>query len=42
MNALQMAALLAKTAPVAAEGKFAGCETTQQFGGTIQNPQWLG
>lgn len=42
MNALQMAALLAKTAPVAAEGKFEGYKTTQQFDGTIQNPQWLG
>jgi hypothetical protein len=38
----QLEALLAKTAPVAAEGKFEGYKTTNTFDGTIQNPQWLG
>lgn len=38
----QVEALLAKTAPVAAEGKFEGYKTTNIFDGTIQNPQWLG
>jgi len=38
----QVEALLAKTAPVAGEGKFEGYKTTNNFDGTIQNPQWLG
>ncbi len=38
----QLEALLAKTAPVAAEGKFEGYKTTNTFDGTITNPQWLG
>jgi len=42
LDATQVEALLAKTAPVAAEGKFEGYKTTHTFDGTIQNPQWLG
>ncbi|MGZ4816163.1 MAG: aldo/keto reductase [Terriglobales bacterium] len=38
----QMAALLAKTAPVAKAGKFELYKTTHHFDGTVQNPQWLG
>lgn len=38
----QVEALLAKTAPVAGEGKFEGYKTSNTFDGTIQNPQWLG
>jgi aryl-alcohol dehydrogenase-like predicted oxidoreductase len=38
----QVEALLAKTAPVAGEGKFEGYKTTNTFDGTVQNPQWLG
>jgi predicted aldo/keto reductase-like oxidoreductase len=36
------AALLAKTAPVAGEGKFELYKTSAHFDGTAQNPQWLG
>jgi len=42
MNPQQIAALLAKTAPVASEGKFEKYKTTQSFDGTTRNPQWLG
>ncbi len=38
----QMAAILAKTAPVANAGKFELYKTTHHFDGTVQNPQWLG
>ena len=38
----QIEALLARTAPVAKEGKFEGYKMTHTFDGTIQNPQWLG
>jgi predicted aldo/keto reductase-like oxidoreductase len=38
----QMAAILAKTAPVASAGKFELYKTTHHFDGTVQNPQWLG
>ena len=38
----QMAAILAKTAPVAKEGKFELYKTSNHFDGTAQNPQWLG
>ncbi|HVZ19086.1 MAG TPA: aldo/keto reductase [Terriglobales bacterium] len=37
----QMAALLAKTAPVANAGKFELYKTSHHFDGTVQNPQWL-
>lgn len=35
-------AILAKTAPVAMEGKFELYKTTHNFDGTYKNPQWLG
>jgi aryl-alcohol dehydrogenase-like predicted oxidoreductase len=38
----EVAAILAKTAPVAAEGKFEPFKTTTEFDGTGHNPQWLG
>lgn len=38
----QMAALRAKTAPVASAGKFELYKTSHHFDGTVQNPQWLG
>ena len=37
-----VAALLARTAPAAAEGQFEPFKTTTGFDGTAQNPQWLG
>ena len=42
LDAQQMAALRAKTAPVANAGKFELYKTTHHFDGTVQNPQWLG
>jgi hypothetical protein len=38
----QVAAILAKTAPVAAQGEFEPFKTTTGFDGTSHNPQWLG
>jgi len=38
----QLAAILAKTAPVAAQGEFEPFKTTTDFDGTAHNPQWLG
>lgn len=38
----EVAALLAKTAAAAAEGKFELFKTSHDFDGTYQNPQWLG
>jgi len=38
----QVAAILAKTAPVAARGDFEPFKTTTGFDGTSHNPQWLG
>jgi len=38
----QMSTILAKTAPVANEGKFELYKTSHHFDGTVQNPQWLG
>jgi predicted aldo/keto reductase-like oxidoreductase len=38
----QVAAILAKTAPVAARGEFEPFKTTTGFDGTAHNPQWLG
>jgi predicted aldo/keto reductase-like oxidoreductase len=35
-------ALLGKTAPVAAEGKFEAYKSSQIYDGTTNNPQWLG
>ena len=42
MSSSEIAALLAKTAPVAAKGKYEEYKTTHNFDGTVQNPQWLG
>jgi predicted aldo/keto reductase-like oxidoreductase len=42
MDETQVAALLAKTADSAREGKFEGYKTTDNFDGTVHNPQWLG
>jgi len=38
----QVAAILAKTAPLAERGEFEPFKTTTDFDGTGQNPQWLG
>ena len=38
----QVAAILEKTAPVAARGEFEPFKTSNQFDGTAHNPQWLG
>jgi aryl-alcohol dehydrogenase-like predicted oxidoreductase len=38
----QMAALLARTAQAASEGKFELFKTTSQYDGTAANPKWLG
>ncbi len=42
MSEKEVAALLAKTAPVATAGKFELYKTTHHFDGTYQNPHWLG
>jgi aryl-alcohol dehydrogenase-like predicted oxidoreductase len=42
MSKAEIAALLKKTAPYAAEGKFEPFKTTSQYDGTAQNPKWLG
>jgi len=42
MSGEQVAAILAKTAPVAQTGQYEGYKTTNSFDGTIHNPQWLG
>jgi predicted aldo/keto reductase-like oxidoreductase len=38
----QVAAILAKTAPLATKGEFEPFKTSNQFDGTGHNPQWLG
>jgi len=38
----EVAALLARTAPAAADGQFEPFKTTTGFDGTAHNPQWLG
>ncbi len=38
----QVAALLARTAELAAAGQYEGFKTSTQFDGTSHNPQWLG
>jgi aryl-alcohol dehydrogenase-like predicted oxidoreductase len=38
----QLAALLAKTARAAADGRYERFKTTNGFDGTAQHPQWLG
>jgi predicted aldo/keto reductase-like oxidoreductase len=42
MTEEQTAALLTRTAPVAAEGRYELYKTSHNFDGTWQNPQWLG
>jgi predicted aldo/keto reductase-like oxidoreductase len=42
MSGTEVAALLAKTADAARNGKYEGYKTTHNFDGTVQNPQWLG
>ncbi len=42
MSADQVAAILAKTAPVAKSGEYELYKTSHHFDGTYQNPQWLG
>lgn len=41
-SSTQLAAILAKTAPVAEAGKFELYKTSSHFDGTAHNPQWLG
>ena len=38
----EVSVLLAKTMDAAREGKFEGYKTTNNFDGTVHNPQWLG
>jgi hypothetical protein len=38
----EVAAILAKAAPVAAQGEFEPFKTSTDFDGTAHNPQWLG
>jgi hypothetical protein len=42
LSEAKVAALLARTAPAAREGKYELYKTTHHFDGTHQNPQWLG
>ena len=42
MDQSEVAALLAKTAAVAADGQFELFKTSHDFDGTYHNPQWLG
>ena len=42
MSKDEVATLLAKTAPAAANGEYEQYKTTHNFDGTYQNPQWLG
>ncbi len=42
MSQEQTAALLAKTAKVAAKGEYELFKTSSQFDGTAKNPEWLG
>jgi predicted aldo/keto reductase-like oxidoreductase len=42
MEPSEAKALLAKTAPVAKQGKYELYKTSHHFDGTYQNPQWLG
>ncbi|HLH16044.1 MAG TPA: aldo/keto reductase [Bryobacteraceae bacterium] len=42
MPAAEVAALLRRTAPAAAHGKYELFKTTAHFDSTAQNPQWLG
>jgi predicted aldo/keto reductase-like oxidoreductase len=42
MSESEVSVLLAKTMDAAREGKFEGYKTTNNFDGTVHNPQWLG
>jgi aryl-alcohol dehydrogenase-like predicted oxidoreductase len=42
MNKEEVAGLLAKTAPAAGKGEFERYKISNDFDGTIHNPQWLG
>jgi hypothetical protein len=42
LTAEQVAALLARTAGTASEGRFEPFKTTNGFDGTAQHPEWLG
>jgi len=42
LTTAESAALLAKTEQAAREGQFEGYKTTNNFDGTVHNPQWLG
>ncbi len=42
MSKEEVAAILAKTAQAAANGRFEPFKTTTGFDGTVHNPQWLG
>lgn len=42
MNEDEMQTLLAKTAEVAADGKYEPFKTSNQYDGTAKNPDWLG
>ncbi len=42
MEASEIKAILAKTAPSAKQGKYELYKTSHHFDGTYQNPQWLG
>jgi predicted aldo/keto reductase-like oxidoreductase len=42
LGPMEVSTLLAKTAPAAGKGEFELYKTSNQFDGTIHNPQWLG
>jgi predicted aldo/keto reductase-like oxidoreductase len=42
MSVAEKVAVLAKTAPVAAGGKFEAYKSSHIYDGTVNNPQWLG
>jgi hypothetical protein len=42
MDAQQKMAVLEKAAPASTAGAFEQYKTTNNFDGTIKNPQWLG
>jgi hypothetical protein len=42
MDEKQVAALLAKTAPLAKNGKYELYKSSHEFDGTYKNPEWLG
>jgi predicted aldo/keto reductase-like oxidoreductase len=42
MSESEVAALLGKTVEAAKNGQFEGYKTTNNFDGTVHNPQWLG